>query len=146
MKQIPESHMRLLDEPVHPILATVLPDGKPQAHPVWCDYEDGYVRVNTAKGRQKDENLVRERMATLLLLDPEDPYFWMEIRGAVVERVEGQEADAHIDSLAHKYLGVDAYHGRHDGEVRIMYKIEPERILVSGNGQWPVAAQARRPR
>ena len=112
-------------------LATVMPDGKPQAHPVWCDYEEGYVRVNTAQGRQKDENLVRDPVATLLLLDPEDPYFWMEIRGAVAERIVGGDAEDHIDSLANKYLGVDAYPGRRDDEVRVMYKIEPQRVVVS---------------
>lgn len=134
MNEIPSSHMRLLRDPVHPTLATVMPDGKLQAHPVWCDFEDGYVRVNTAKGRQKDENLVREPVATLLLVDPEDPYFWVEIRGTVAERIEGGVAEGHIDSLANKYLGVDGYPGRRDDEVRVMYKIEPERVVTSGNG------------
>lgn len=134
MKQIPESHMRLLDDPVYPNLATVMPDGKPQVHPVWCDYEGGYVRVNTAKGRQKDENLVREPVATVLLVDPEDPYFWMEIRGTIAERIEGGIAKDHIDSLANKYLGVDSFSGRNNDEVRVMYKIEPERVVVNGNG------------
>lgn len=134
MKQIPESHMRLLDDPVYPNLATVMPDGKPQVHPVWCDYEGGYVRVNTAKGRQKDENLVREPVATVLLVDPEDPYFWMEIRGTIAERIEGGIAKDHIDSLASKYLGVDSFSGRNNDEVRVMYKIEPERVVVNGNG------------
>lgn len=132
-ERIPKSHMRLLEDTVYPTLATVMPDGRPQAHPVWCDFDGTYVRVNTAKGRQKDENLVRDPYATLLLLDPEDPFFWMEIRGNVVERIEGGPAEKHIDSLANKYLGVESYPGRRDDEVRVMYKLEPERVLVSGN-------------
>ncbi len=134
MEKIPESHMRLLKDPVHPNLATVMPDGRPQVHPVWCDYDGTYVRFNTAKGRQKDDNLRREPYATLLLLDPDDPHFWMEIRGDVAERIEGGPADDHIDSLANKYLGKESYPYRRADEVRVMYKIEPERILVSGNG------------
>ena len=134
MEKIPESHKRLLKEPVFPTLATVMPDGHPQVHPVWCDYDGTYVRFNTAKGRQKDQNLVREPQATLLLVDPDDPYFWMEIRGDVAERIEGGPAEDHIDSLAHKYLGKERYPGRTEDEVRVMYKIEPERVLVHGNG------------
>lgn len=126
--------MRLLKDPVFPTLATIMPDGRPQAHPVWCDYDGTYVRVNTAVGRQKDENLVRDPYATLLLLDPANPYFWMEIRGNVAERIEGGPAEDHIDSLANKYLGQESYPGRRQDEVRVMYKIEPERILVGGNG------------
>jgi PPOX class probable F420-dependent enzyme len=133
IKEIPDSHLRLLQDPVYPTLATIMPDGQPQAHPVWCDYDGRYVRVNTAKGRQKDENLVRNPHATLLLLDPEDPYFWMEIRGEVAERVEGGPAEGHIDSLSNKYRG-KAFTRQDEDEVRVMYKIAPQRILVAGNG------------
>jgi PPOX class probable F420-dependent enzyme len=111
-----------------------MPDGQPQVHPVWCDFDGDYVRVNTAKSRQKDKNLVREPHATLLLVDPEDPYFWMEIRGEVAERIEGKAAEAHIDDLSHKYTGRQEYQRRSEDEVRVMYKIEPTRIVVSGNG------------
>lgn len=134
MKQIPESHVWLLKDPVFPALGTIMPDGQPQVHPVWCDFDGDYVRVNTAKGRQKDKNLVREPHATLLLVDPEDPYFWMEIRGEVAERIEGGAADEHIDSLAHKYTGRERFRGHRDDVLRVMYKIEPTRIVVSGNG------------
>lgn len=133
MEKIPQSHIRLLEEAVYPTLATVMPDGKPQAHPVWCDFDGTYVRVNTAKGRQKDLNLVRDPQATVLLVDPEDPYFWMEIRGTVAERIEGGPAEDHIDSLANKYLGRERYSSRQEGEVRVMYKLEPERVLARGN-------------
>lgn len=134
MKQIPESHVTLLKDPVYPTLATIMPDGQPQVHPVWCDYDGAYVRVNTAKGRQKDLNLVRDPQATLLLVDPDNPFFWMEIRGTVAERIEGGPAEDHIDSLASKYLGRESYPSRQEGEVRVMYRLEPERVLASGNG------------
>ena len=95
MVEIPESHRRLLEDKVFAMLGTVMPDGQPQVHPVWVDYDGQYVRVNTARGRQKDENLQRHPQATVLLIDTRSPYFWIEIRGRVVERIEGEEAEAH---------------------------------------------------
>lgn len=131
--EIPESHKQLLtDDRVYPKLATVMEDGRPQLHPVWGDYDGQYLRVNTAKGRQKDENLRERDYATLLFVAPDDPYFWMEIRGHVAEVVEGDEAEAHIDRLAQKYMGKEIYPARQPGEVRVMFKIEPDRILSYG--------------
>ena len=124
---IPDSHKRLLTEPVIAILSTIMPDGRPQVNPVWCDYDGTFVRVNSAAGRQKDKNLKERKYATLLLMDPEDDYFWVEIRGRVVEATT-EGADEHIDSLAKKYTGKDKYPFRQEGQVRVTYKIEPERI------------------
>ena len=134
---IPESHKHLLNGDVHARLGTIMPDGRPQVHPVWCDYDGEYVRVNTLKGRQKDKNLKERRYATLLLVDPDDPYFWMEIRGHVAKRIENgeadaQDADAHIDKLAQKYLGEETFPGREEGHVRVMYKIAPDRVVTAG--------------
>lgn len=130
MTQIPESHRRLLEEKVFAMLGTVMPDGQPQVHPVWVDYDGQYVRINTARGRQKDENLQQHPQATVLLIDTRSPHFWMEIRGWVVERIEGEEAEAHIDALSYKYTGRETYADRKPGAVRVLYKIEPTRILA----------------
>jgi PPOX class probable F420-dependent enzyme len=127
---IPDSHKRLLEEPILAMLGTVMPDGRPQINPVWCDYDGTYVRINSAAGRQKDKNLKERKFATLLLIDPEDPYFWMEIRGRAVD-ITTDGADAHIDSLAKKYLGKDKYPFRRQGQIRVTYKIEPERIRTN---------------
>ncbi|HSM54589.1 MAG TPA: PPOX class F420-dependent oxidoreductase [Candidatus Sulfomarinibacteraceae bacterium] len=132
---IPESHRHLLEEPVYANLSTIMPDGRPQVHPVWCDFDGTYVRVNSAKGRQKDQNMRERDYATILLLKPDDPYYWMEIRGHVAQMVEGDEADAHIDSLAKKYLGKERYPGHTPDETRVIYKIEPDRVLTVGNGE-----------
>lgn len=129
---IPESHKHLLDSDVYAWLSTIMPDGRPQVHPVWCDYDGKHVRVNTLKGRQKDKNLKERRYATVLLVDPDDPYFWIEIRGHVAERIENGEADGHIDKLAQKYMGEETFPGRQEGHVRVMYKIEPDRVVSAG--------------
>jgi PPOX class probable F420-dependent enzyme len=110
-------------------LATIMPDGTPQVTPVWFDYLDGKVRVNTAKGRVKARNLKPGVPVALAIMDPDNSYRYVQIRGRVVSAQESG-ADAHIDSLAKKYLGKDKYPFRRPGEVRIMYEIEP--ISVSG--------------
>lgn len=128
---IPESHRDLFDKKALAHLATVMPDGTPQVTPVWCDFDGVHVRVNSAKGRRKDRNMRREPRVALSLVDPDDPYRYLEVRGRVVEITE-QGADAHIDALAHKYLGVDRYPNRQPGEVRVLYKIAPERFSSMG--------------
>jgi PPOX class probable F420-dependent enzyme len=122
---IPEQYLDLFEKRAFAHLATLMPDGRPQVTPVWCDYDGTYVRVNSARGRQKDKNMRRDPRVALSLQDPENPYRYLEIRGRVAEITE-EGADAHIDSLAKKYLGVEKYPYRGPDEVRVMYKIEPE--------------------
>jgi PPOX class probable F420-dependent enzyme len=131
MAEIPDTHRHLLEEKVFAMLGTTMPGGQPQVHPVWADYDGQHVRINTARGRQKDQNLQQRPQATILLIDTASPFFWMEIRGQVVERIEGEEAEAHIDALADKYTG-KGYKGRTQEMVRVLYKIEPTRVVTAG--------------
>ncbi len=110
-------------------LATLMPDGTPQVTPVWFDYDGGMVRVNTAKGRVKARNLKPGASVALAIMDPDNPYRYVQIRGRVITAQENG-ADAHIDALAKKYLDKDKYPFRQPGEMRIMYQIEP--VSVSG--------------
>jgi PPOX class probable F420-dependent enzyme len=131
MAEIPDTHRHLLEEKVFAMLGTVMPDGQPQVHPVWVDFDGQHVRINTARGRQKDLNLRQHPQATILLIDTTSPFFWMEIRGHIVERSESEAAEAHIDTLAHKYTG-EEYKGRSPDMVRVLYKIEPTRVVTAG--------------
>jgi PPOX class probable F420-dependent enzyme len=112
-------------------IATVLKDGSPQVTPVWFDYTNGKVRVNTARGRVKSRTLRPGVTVALAIMDPENPYRYLQIRGKVTSSTESG-ADAHIDSLAKKYLGLDKYPFRQPGEVRIMYEIEPTSAHAQG--------------
>jgi len=105
-------------------LATVMPDGTPQVTPVWIDYVGGVLRVNTAKGRTKARNMTAGAPVAVAILDPDNPYRYLQVRGRV-KRMTEQGADAHIDALAKKYLGQDKYPYRRPGEVRQIYEIEP---------------------
>ena len=112
-------------------LATIMPDGTPQVTPVWFDHANGVIRVNTAKGRVKARNMKEGSRVALSILDPDNPYRYIQIRGRV-RRATEEGADAHIDSLAKKYLGKDKYPFGQPGEVRVMYEIEPLAVQAMG--------------
>lgn len=112
-------------------LATVMPDGSPQVTPVWFDYADGRLRVNTAKGRVKARNMQPGSQVAVAILDPDNPYRYVQVRGRVTRMTE-QGADAHIDALAKKYLGKDKYPFAQPGEVRVIYEIEPQSVQTMG--------------
>jgi len=132
MAAIPEKYLDLLEKKkAFASLATVMPDGSPQVTPVWVDYKGGAIRVNTAKGRVKARNMKEGSRVALAILDPDNPYRHIQVRGRV-KRVTEQGADAHIDALAKKYLGQDKYPYRQPGEVRLIYEIEPISTTVMG--------------
>ena len=127
----PDSHKDLLGKKAFANLATVSAGGAPQVTPVWFDTEGDLIRINTAKGRVKDRNLRANPAVALSVMDPDNPYRYVQVRGRVTEVTESG-ADAHIDGLAKKYMGVDRYPHRRPGEVRVIFKIKPERVQVMG--------------
>ena len=131
MTPIPDQYKDLFSKPAFASLATVMPNGSPQVTPVWCDYDGKHVIINTAKGRQKDKNLRRDPRVSIALIDPDNPYRYAEIRGRVVEVTE-KGASEHIDKMAKKYLGKDKYPFAQPGEVRVLFKVEPDKIVGMG--------------
>src|SRR5262245_30465702 len=128
---IPDKYLDLFKKKAFASLGTIMPDGSPQVTPVWCDFDGEHVLFNTARGRVKDKNLQREPRVSLAIVDPDNPYRYLEVRGRIVERTE-QGADDHIDKLAKKYLDLEKYPGRQPGEVRVIYKVKPERFSMMG--------------
>ena len=131
MATIPDQYKDLLQKKAFAHLATVMKDGSPQVTPIWFDYDGTHVRINSAKGRWKDKNMRNRPKVALSIPDPDNPYRYMQIRGTVTEVTENG-ADAHIDSLAKKYLGQDKYPYRQPGEERVIYKIAVERVNAQG--------------
>ena len=129
--QIPDDVKDIFKKRAFAHLATVMPDGSPQVTPVWVDFDGTHVRVNSAKGRLKDKNMRRDKRVALSVQDPENPYRYIEVRGKVDDITESG-ADADIDALAKKYLDKDKYPFRAPGEVRVIYKIRPEKISRMG--------------
>ncbi|MDX2138566.1 MAG: PPOX class F420-dependent oxidoreductase [Chloroflexota bacterium] len=134
---IPDSHRDLFERPIVVALVTLMPDGTPQATPIWTMYDGTHVIVNTARGRQKDRNMQRRAKVTILAIDPDNPYRWLEVRGEVADVTEEGAVDV-INALAKKYRGVDQYYGgvtpieRRDQETRVTFKVKPQRVLTGG--------------
>jgi PPOX class probable F420-dependent enzyme len=113
-------------------VSTLMKDGTPHLSPTWVDLEEqngGYILVNTAIGRVKQKNVSRNPNVALAIYDQNNPYDMVSVRGKVVEQVNGNAAEKHIDKLAKKYMGLDKYPGRSSGEKRIILKIKPEKVF-----------------
>lgn len=128
---IPEQFRDLFEKKAFAHLATIMSDGRPQVTPVWCALDGEHVLINSAKGRLKDRNIRRDPRVALSICDPDNAYRYLEVRGRVVDITE-EGAEAHIDSLAKRYLGQDRYPYHNASDVRVIYKIEPERFSNMG--------------
>ena len=125
MSKLSEDAIRLLSEGKNlAIIATIMPDGSPQATTVWADTDGEHVRFNTAEGRVKTKNLRRDPRVAVAILNSENPYEQVTVRGHVVEFVH-EGAIEHIDSLAKKYVGTDVFEGREPEDQRVIVKIAP---------------------
>ncbi len=129
MTKIPEGFLDLFQKKTFAQLATIMPDGTPQVTPVWVEYDGNHVVINSAKGRTKDRNMRRNPHVAIDIQDTENPYRHLALKGKVVEITENG-ADAHIDKLSKKYIGKDVYPNRRPGEVRVIYRIVPEKIFT----------------
>jgi PPOX class probable F420-dependent enzyme len=131
MRALSNKVKQLLGKKVFVHLATLMPDGSPQVSPVWVDVDGNTIVVNSAEGRLKDKNIKKDKRVALSVTDPDNPYESVTIRGRVAE-VTTAGADQHIDKMAKKYLGKDKYPFGQPGEVRVLYRIEPEKVSTMG--------------
>src|SRR2546425_9533869 len=133
MAKLKEKQKRFLaDNPFVGTVTTLRDDGSPHSTIVWVDLEDGKVSFNTARGRAKPRHLERDPRASLLVVDPNDPYKWVAVSGRAELTEEG--ADQQIDKLAKKYLGKDEYPWRNPAETRVSVRITPQRVDSAGFG------------
>jgi PPOX class probable F420-dependent enzyme len=122
---------KLLREPAHCQLVTLMPDGSPQITQVWVDTDGEHILINTPEGRQKTRNVRRDPRVAVNVVDPNNAWRIAMIRGHAVD-ITTEDSDQFIDRLAHKYLGVDSYPFRRPDEVRVTLKIVPEHINEIG--------------
>ena len=104
-------------------------DGSPHVTPVWVDIEDGNILVNTALGRVKQRNISRDPRIALSIIDQNNQYEMVTLRGKVTEQITGDRAEKHIDKLAKKYIGKDKYPWRSKAEKRVILKIKPGKVF-----------------
>lgn len=105
---IPDSHLDLVTKPSFAHVATIGPDGEPQSNPVWIDGDAEHVRFSQTTTRQKYRNVQREPRVAMSMIDLDNPYRYLEVRGRVVDVADDAD-NAFIDKMASKYLGVDEY-------------------------------------
>lgn len=130
MVELSDTVRSKIEGPNLAFLADVMEDGSPHVSPVWIALENGYLTFNTAVGRLKEKNMRRDPRVAISIADKDDFYDKVDIRGRVVEMIEGEEADRQIDLLAKKYLDKDEYPWRNPAETRIKVLVEP--VAVAG--------------
>ncbi|MBO4275975.1 PPOX class F420-dependent oxidoreductase [Microbispora triticiradicis] len=129
MSKLDENAVALLKEPVHAWVTTVRPDGSLHNTVVWVDIDGEEVVFNTAVGRAKERHLRNNPRVSVSVLDPGNAFRFVSVSGTATLELEG--ADAVIDGLAKKYLGVDAYPYRQPGEQRVTVRVVPEKVISS---------------
>lgn len=129
---IPDAVRDLFERETFAHFGTLMPDGTPHITPVWIDHDDDTILVNTAKGRQKERNVAANPQVGLSIVDPEDPYRYVSVRGTVTS-VTTEGAVEHIDALANRYMGVAEYphHGEERGP-RVIIRIRPDAVVTNG--------------
>jgi PPOX class probable F420-dependent enzyme len=110
-------------------IATLMKDGSPQLSPVWANFEDGHILVNTAEGRIKHKNVLRDSRVAVSVVSKDNPLEMTTVRGKVVEMIPDYDYK-HADKLTQKYLGRDHYPFKREDEKRIVFKIKPEYVFV----------------
>jgi PPOX class probable F420-dependent enzyme len=112
-------------------VATVGEDGSPQVTPVWIDWDGTHILMNTEQKRAKTKHLERDPRVAIAISNSENPYQYIEIRGRVVELTTDGAAE-HIDKMALKYMGKEKYPFHRPGDVRVIAKIEPTKVMGMG--------------
>ena len=126
-REITDSVIQLLTGKNFAFVSSLMPDGSPQITPVWIDYDGESILINTAEGRTKHKNITRDPRVAISIIDQNNPYNMVSIRGKVIEQTN-KDADEHTDTLAKRYLDVDKYPFRTPTEKRIILKVKPDKV------------------
>ena len=129
MVELPDLARRLLDGKNFATVATVMGDGRPQASVIWIHTDGPHIVFNTAEGRVKPKNMRRDARVAIAVFDMENPYQQAMIQGRVVA-MEHEGAEESIDAMTKKYLDLDSYPHRREGEQRVIVKVAPEKVAL----------------
>lgn len=126
--EIPAALLPLLDSTAVAFVSTIGPRGEPQTTPQWFLWEDGALRLSLVEGRQKMKNLRRDPRISVVVVDPSDPTWYLELRGQVDDLVPDPALDLER-AVATKYVGqhVDA---EPPGTVRYATKVIVEKVTA----------------
>lgn len=130
VKDLTASERLFLDNPYVGVVTDLRPDGSPHSTVVWVDVDDDGPSFNTAWPRAKPRYLDVDPRASLVVLDPHDPYRWIAITGTTTMTDDG--ANDQIDRLSKKYTGREKYANHREGETRVSVRISPSWIESRG--------------
>ena len=128
---IPETYIDLLHAKGFAHIATIGPNGEPQCSPVWYGWDGELISFSLTKARQKFRNLTNRPSIALSIVDPANPYRYLEVRGTV-ERVDDDPQCEFINSMASKYMGVDVYPGNQPEDERVVIRVRPKHTSSMG--------------
>jgi PPOX class probable F420-dependent enzyme len=129
---IPEHYRDLLESTALAHVATIGPNGEPQNNPVWFGWDGTHIRFSQTTTRQKTKNLERDPRISLSIVDPANPYRYIEIRGKLVAVEPDPDIDF-ISRMAKKYMGVDRYPWHNPKDERIVMVVEPVHTTQMGS-------------
>ena len=129
--KISENYQELLESTALAHVGTIGPGGEPQNNPVWFGWDGEHIKFSQTKTRQKYRNVHRESRLALSLVDPENPYRYLEVRGEV-ERIEEDPDNEFINAMAKKYMGVDVYPMHQPGDERVVVYVRPQHTTQMG--------------
>ena len=133
--KLPESARKMLQDKAYGHVVTFGANGRPQVTMVWVDAEGDEVLFNTAEGRKKPQNLRRDPRVIISVQDRNNPQAYLLVHGTATLTESG--ADAHIDKLAKRFLGVDKYPYRQPGEKRLLVRVTVDRLGGFAPGMKP---------
>ena len=127
---VPQTHEDILQSTTLAIVSTLGPKGEPQTSPVWFGWDGNVLRFSHTKARQKYRNLKRDPRIAVTLVDPANPYRYIEIRGTAT--IEDDPTKAYIDEMSKKYTGNEHYQGNQPGDERVIITVKPEHVNTMG--------------
>ncbi len=128
---VPEDFKDLLQSSALLNVATIGPKGEPQNNPVWFDWDGAHILFSQTKGRQKYRNVKRDPRVALSIVDPKNPYRYIEVRG-VVTRIDEDPENKFINSMSKKYINQDTYPYHQPGDERVIIIVQPEHVTTMG--------------
>lgn len=129
MAAIPDDLKSILQTKALAHVATVTPGGQPRTSPMWFEWDGERILLSHTKGRAKYRDVRENPRIALSIVDPDDPYRYVEIRGRVEVRDDPEKTLIH--RLAKKYRGEDEYRFDGPGDHRVIFEVTPERVAPS---------------
>jgi PPOX class probable F420-dependent enzyme len=127
MTALPDLAKKLLDAANFVVVATSNTDGSPQTSVLWATYDGDELLLSTIQGRKKETNWLKDPRVSVLILDREDPYHYVEVRGTVSMSTEG--GPELIERLSQIYTGQSYTGDEGTDNIRVVVRVQPTHVV-----------------